>query len=258
MENVSYSLKDRRAIVTGAASGIGLACAKRFAAAGARVALVDLDAEKASTAALDLPGATGFGCDISDASAVSPLFTKIAASQGGAANILVNCAGVAHVGTLSTTSPEDLDRLYRVNVRGTFLAMQAVLGSMLEAGGGVILNMSSIAATVGLADRLAYSMSKGAVRAMTFSVAKDYLAHGIRCNCLSPARVHTPFVDGFLAKNYPGHEAEKMKELAAAQPIGRMGTPEEVAELALYLCSDAASFLTGADFGIDGGFLNLR
>jgi len=122
----------------------------------------------------------------------------------------------------------------------------------------VILNMASIAATSGLADRFAYSMTKGAVRSMSFSVAKDYVSQGIRCNCISPARVHTAFVDGFLAKNYPGKEIEKARELAAAQPIGRMGTPEEIATLALYLCSDEASFVTGTDYVIDGGFLSLR
>ncbi len=129
---------------------------------------------------------------------------------------------------------------------------------MLEAKRGTILNMASIAATAGLANRFAYSMTKGAVLSMTLSVAKDYLSQGIRCNCISPARVHTPFVDGFVAKNYPGHEAEKMKDLALSQPIGRMGKPDEIAALALYLCSDAASFLTGVDYPIDGGFFNLR
>ena len=153
---------------------------------------------------------------------------------------------------------EDLDRLYGVNVRGTYLCMRAALETMLGAGRGVIVNMASIAATAGLADRFAYSMTKGAVLSMTLSVAKDYLHQGIRCNCISPARVHTPFVDGFVAKNYPDQIEEKMKALAASQPIGRMGTPEEVALLALYLCSDAASFLTGVDFPIDGGFFNLR
>jgi NAD(P)-dependent dehydrogenase (short-subunit alcohol dehydrogenase family) len=252
------SLTDRRAIVTGAASGIGLAIAKRFAAAGAIVALVDLNPTTAAAAAKDIAGAMSVGCDVSDPTDVAAAFSKIATQLGDAADILVNCAGIAHVGSLATTTPEDMDRLYRVNVRGSYLTMQAVIGGMKERGRGNILNMSSIAASAGLSDRFAYSMSKGAVRAMTFSVAKDYLAFGIRCNCLSPARVRTPFVDGFVAKNYPGHEEEKMKELAASQPIGRMGTPEEIAELALFLCSDKASFITGADYGIDGGFLNLR
>jgi NAD(P)-dependent dehydrogenase (short-subunit alcohol dehydrogenase family) len=176
----------------------------------------------------------------------------------GTVDILVNSAGVSHGGTLLTTSCVDMDRLYRVNVRGTYLTMQAAVRSMLPAKRGAILNIASIAATAGIAERFAYSMSKGAVLAMTLSAAKDYLAEGIRCNCISPARVHTPFVDGFVARNYPGREAEQIRKLAEAQPVGHMGTPEEVALLVLFLCSDAASFVTGADYPIDGGFLNLR
>jgi NAD(P)-dependent dehydrogenase (short-subunit alcohol dehydrogenase family) len=193
-------------------------------------------------------------CDVSDEAGVAAAF----AAAGTPVDVLVNCAGIAHVGSLATTTPEDLDRLYRVNVRGTYLCMKAALTPMLAQGSGVILNMASIAATAGLSDRFAYSMTKGAVLAMTLSVAKDYIAQGIRCNCISPARVHTPFVDGFLAKNYPGQEAEKMQQLAKSQPIGRMGEPGEIATLALYLCSGAASFLTGCDYPIDGGFFNLR
>ena len=162
------------------------------------------------------------------------------------------------MGRLDNTSVADLDRLYAVNVRGTFLCMQAALPRLMERGGGSIVNLASIAATAGLSDRLAYSMTKGAVLAMTLSVARDYLSAGIRCNSISPARVHTPFVDGFIAKNYPGQEATKLEEFARAQPIGRMGKPEEVAALALYLCSDEASFATGTDYPIDGGFLRLR
>jgi NAD(P)-dependent dehydrogenase (short-subunit alcohol dehydrogenase family) len=129
---------------------------------------------------------------------------------------------------------------------------------MKENGGGVILNMSSVAAVVGLNDRFAYSMSKGAVLAMTLSVAKDYVKDNIRCNCISPARVHTPFVDGFLKKNYPGQEAEMFEKLSKTQPIGRMGTPDEISKLILYLCSDEASFITGTDYPIDGGFIRLN
>jgi len=136
--------------------------------------------------------------------------------------------------------------------------MHACAAHMKANGGGIILNMASIAGTSGLADRFAYSMSKGAVVAMTYSVAKDYLAHNIRCNCISPARVHTPFVDGFLRRNYPGKEQEMFEKLEKSQPIGRMAQPEEIAALALYLCSDEASFITGSDYPIDGGFLNLR
>ncbi len=255
----NFDLHGKRGVITGAASGIGLAVAGMFAAAGAEVVLVDLNQERAAAAAAGLaregvPAGTGFGCDVSSEESVAATFEAI----GGKVDVLVNCAGIAHIGSLETTTVADLDRLFAVNVRGTYLCMKAVLAGMLEAGQGVILNMASIAATTGLSDRFAYSMTKGAVVSMTLSVAKDYLKRGIRCNCVSPARVHTPFVDGFLARNYPGHEAEKMKELAAAQPIGRMGTPDEVAQLALYLCSDAASFLTGVDFPLDGGFLNLR
>ena len=128
----------------------------------------------------------------------------------------------------------------------------------MEKKGGVIINMSSIAAQVGLTDRFAYSMSKGAVYAMTLSVARDYLQAGIRCNCISPARVHTPFVDGFISKNYPGKEEEMFKKLSASQPIGRMGTVEEIAALILYLSSDEAAFITGCDYPVDGGFIHLN
>lgn len=256
------SLIGKRAVVTGGASGIGLAIARAFASAGAEVALVDLSEERVAEVAASMAGpgenmVHGFGCDVSDADSVERCFAMIQ-SHMGVVNVVVNCAGIAHVGSLATTDPSDFERLFAVNVRGTYLVMRAALGSMVDAGQGVILNMASIAATSGLADRFAYSMTKGAVRSMSFSVAKDYVSQGIRCNCISPARVHTAFVDGFLAKNYPGKEIEKARELAAAQPIGRMGTPEEIATLALYLCSDEASFVTGTDYVIDGGFLSLR
>lgn len=242
-------------MVTGAASGIGLSIAELFAARGAAVALLDLDQAKVAAIAAKIGGpASGVACDVTQEASVAAAFGTV----GSPIDVLVNCAGIAHVGNLATTTVEDMDRLYAVNVRGTYLCMRAALGPMLAAKRGVIVNMASIAATRGLEDRFAYSMTKGAVLSMTLSAAKDYIAQGIRCNCISPARVHTPFVDGFVAKNYPGREAEKFKELAASQPIGRMGTPREIAELALYLCSDASSFITGVDVPIDGGFFNLR
>lgn len=254
-----FELNGKRAVVTGAASGIGLAIAELFASQGANVVLIDLDQARIDAAiagVLNKTGATttGFACNVASEESVEQVFCSI----GTPIDILVNCAGIAHVGSLLSTSVEDLDRLFAVNVRGTYLCMRAAIKSMLDAKQGTILNMASIAATAGLENRFAYSMTKGAVLSMTLSVAKDYLAHGIRCNCISPARVHTPFVDGFVAKNYPGHEAEKMKDLALSQPIGRMAKPDEIAGLALYLCSDAASFLTGVDYPIDGGFFNLR
>lgn len=253
-----FSLAKKRAAVTGAASGIGLAIARCFASAGASVIVLDLDPASvaetsAGIAAQTGSDVTGRACDVSSEESVRTAF-----DFSGPLDILVNCAGIAHVGRLDTTTAADLDRLYAVNVRGTFLCMQAALPRLIEGGGGSIVNMASIAATAGISDRLAYSMTKGAVLAMTLSVARDYLASGIRCNAISPARVHTPFVDGFVARNYPGQEAAKMEELSRAQPIGRMGKPEEVAALALYLCSDEASFATGGDYPIDGGFLNVR
>lgn len=244
--------------MTGAASGIGLAIAKRFAMAGAEVIVLDLNEERSLEAAREIQGAgaraTGMGCDVGDEASVDACFARLERSP----DILVNCAGIAHVGNLLSTNTADMERLFRVNVLGTFHCMKASVPSMTAAGHGVILNLASIAATRGISDRFAYSMTKGAVLAMTLSAAKDYVSAGIRCNAISPARIHTPFVDGFLAANYPGQEAEKMKGLAASQPIGRMGRPEEVAELALFLCSDAASFVTGCDYPLDGGFFNLR
>ncbi len=257
----SFRLDGKRVAVTGAASGIGRAIANRFAHAGAEVILLDLNAAGAQEAAAAIASETAgrllaIGLDVSEESSIATAFAQVAASGG--LDVLVNSAGIANVGSILTTTPLDFDRLYRINVRGTYLTMQAAIPLMEKRNAGVILNMASIAATCGLSDRFAYSMTKGAVLAMTFSVAKDCLALNIRCNCISPARVHTPFVDGFLASNYPGQEAEMMQKLAAAQPIGRMGTPEEIAQLALFLASDAASFITGTDYPIDGGFLTLR
>jgi len=242
------TLQGKTAIVTGGASGIGCAIAELFTVRGARVHVVDIRSES---------GPYTHACDCADESAVERVFSEIV-SAAGRIDILVNSVGVAHVGTLESTTPADFDHVMRMNVRSFYNTMRAVMGPMKAAGGGVILNLASIAATAALADRFAYSTSKGAVMAMTLSVAKDYLRHNIRCNCISPARIHTPFVDGFVAKNYPGREEEIYRVLAQSQPIGRMGRPEEVAALALFLCSDDAAFITGTDYPIDGGFFNLR
>ena len=240
-----FRLDHQRAVVTGAASGIGRAIANLFAESGANVIRLDLNSISADP--------NSIACDVSDEASVAAAFTAI-----GPIDILVNSAGVSHIGTVLSTTPADFDCLFRINVRGTYLCMAAAARSMTQQKSGIILNLASIAATAGLADRFAYSMTKGAVLSMTLSAANDLLAYKIRVNCISPARVHTPFVDDYVAKNYPGREAETMQKLSAAQPIGRMGTPEEIAALALYLCSPAASFITGSDLPIDGGFQNLR
>jgi 2-keto-3-deoxy-L-fuconate dehydrogenase len=256
----SFRLDGKRAVVTGGASGIGRAVAHRFAGGGACVFVLDIDEDAARTVAGEIASSGGcakaYRCNVSHPESVKAAFDEV--FQEGPLHILVNNAGISHVGNLEGTPEPDFDRVFSVNVKGMYNCMRASVAHMKANGGGIVLNMASIAGTSGLADRFAYSMSKGAVVAMTYSVARDYLAHNIRCNCISPARVHTPFVDGFLHRNYPGKEQEMFAKLEKSQPIGRMAQPEEIAALALYLCSDEASFVTGSDYPIDGGFLKLR
>jgi NAD(P)-dependent dehydrogenase (short-subunit alcohol dehydrogenase family) len=252
-----FSLKNKEAIVTGAGSGIGKAVALLFAKQGASVHLIDISEEALTSIVNEITNNGGIAyahiCDVIDQQQVKEIIGKLAA-----VDILINCAGISNVGKAHTTSEEDFDKVYQVNVKGVYNCLHFTLPLMIEKGKGVILNMASIANSVGLIDRFAYSMSKGAVYAMTLSVARDYIQDGIRCNCVSPARVHTPFVDGFIAKNYPGKEAEMFEKLSKSQPIGRMAKPEEIAHLILYLCSDEASFITGCDYPIDGGFVKLN
>ena len=252
------ALAGRSAIVTGGGSGIGQAIALRFAQSGARVAILDIGAAEETLGSIEAAGgaATAIRCDVTRQEEVARAFGE-AAERFGALDVLVTSAGVAHVGTVEQTTEADLDRLYSVNVKGVYNCLRLGVAAMKQRG-GVILNVASVAASIGIPDRFAYSMTKGAVLSMTLSIARDYVEQGIRCNSISPARVHTPFVDGFLAKNYPGREAEMFAKLERTQPIGRMGRPAEIAELALYLCSDAASFITGTDYRIDGGFLTLK
>ena len=252
-----FDLHEKVAVVTGAGSGIGAAIATLFGRQGARVAVIDKNATAGTTAAAiraDAGQASAHACDVSSPDEVARTFDAIGAEEGRI-DILVNNAGIAHVGTIEQTSPDDLDRLYAVNVRGVYLCSKAALAAMLPQRRGVILNMASIASLVGVPDRFAYSMTKGAVLTMTMSLAIDYVKSGIRCNCICPARVDTPFVAGYLREHYPGREAEMRRTLEQYQPIGRMCTPEEVATLALYLCSDEASFVTGQAYPIDGGVL---
>ena len=254
-----FRLNNKVAIVTGGASGIGLAISRLFAQQGAVVHILELNIDQAEREA-DLINANGgeayfHKVDVSKQKDVKKVIDKIA--KENAIDILVNNAGIAHVGTVESTTEEDLDRIYNVNVKGTYNCLHSVIPYMKDRG-GVILNVASIAATVGIPDRFAYSMSKGAVYTMTLQVAKDYLKYNIRCNSISPARVHTPFVDGFLKKTYPGKETEMFDKLSKTQPIGRMAKPEEIGSLAVYLCSDEAGFITGCDYLIDGGFVKLN
>lgn len=255
-----FNLTGKSAIVTGAAKGIGKAISTTLAQQGARVAMIDRDESSLTEAVQEIQQAGGkvssHICDITNQQEVARTFEVIAQKQ--ALNILINNAGIAHIGNVETTPEEDFDKVYQVNVKGTYNCLQAGVAQMKKSGGGVIINIASIAAVVGLNDRFAYSASKGAVLSMTYSVAKDYLAHNIRCNSISPGRVHTPFVDGFLAKNYPGKEKEMFEKLAKTQPIGRMGQPEEIANLVLFLCSDEAAFITGSNYVIDGGLVTLN
>ncbi len=254
-----FNLSGKVAAVTGGGSGIGRAIAVTFARQGAHLVVIDADERAALEAAAAITFAGGSAvakaCDVGDRTRVNATVDDIVRDHGRL-DILVNNAGIAHVGTVEQTLEQDFDRVYRVNVKGVYLCTQAAITVMVRQGGGVILNMASIVSLIGVPERFAYSMSKGAVLSMTKSVAVDYVKQNVRCNCICPARIRTPFVEGFVAKNYPGREEEVLRQLAEYQPIGRMGTPEEVASLALYLCSDEASFVTGQAYPLDGGVLN--
>ncbi len=255
-----FSLNNKTVIVTGGASGIGKSISKVLAQQGGHICIFDMD-ETAGQNVMNEIILSGNNCsffktDISNQQEIKNVTAGLITTNGYI-DILINNAGIAHVGNIEDTAETDMDKLFAINVKGTYNCMQAVIPFMKQKG-GVILNMASVVSSVGIQDRFAYSMSKGAVLSMTMSVAKDYIGHNIRCNCISPARVQTPFVDGFIAKNYPGKESEMFEKLSKSQPIGRMGQPDEIAYLALYLCSDEASFITGCDYPIDGGFIKLN
>lgn len=251
-------LENKIAIITGGASGIGLAIAERFVREGARVEILDRNEEEMQRATAQLgPAAVATSCDVSDHHQVTAVIDAIYARHGRI-DILINNAGIAHVGNALTTSPEDFERIQRVNVFGPANCLRATLPHMIASGGGAIVNLASCLSVMAIADRFAYGTSKGAVLAMTYSVAKDFLTQKIRCNAILPGRVHTPFVDGFIARNYAGREAEMFEKLSLAQPIGRMAKPEEIAYAALFLCSDEASFITGTALPVDGGTLTIR
>ena len=256
----NFSLKGRTALITGGGSGIGKAIATTFANQGAKILIFETDSNAAEQTVAEIleigNTAEAHLVDVTEFDQINTLVQSIA--EKDSIDVLVNNAGIAHIGTAESTVEGDFDRLYNVNVKGVFNCTKACIPFMKNAGKGAIVNMASIAGSVGIKDRFAYSMTKGAVLAMTYSIAKDFLEYNIRCNSISPARVHTPFVDGFISKNYPGQEKEMFEKLSKTQPIGRMGTPEEIAALALYLSSDEAGFITGTDYPIDGGFIKLN
>jgi 2-keto-3-deoxy-L-fuconate dehydrogenase len=256
---MKFDLTNKKAIVTGGGSGIGKAIAINLAGQGATVHILEMNLENALQTVEEIKNlggnAAAYQCNVVNQQNVVNVINSIA--ENASIDILINNAGIAHVGNIENTTEEDLDRLYQVNIKGVYNCVQASIPYM-KTSGGVIINLASIASSVGIFDRFAYSMTKGAVLSMTYSIAKDYVKNGIRCNCISPARIHTPFVDGFISKNYPGQEAEVFEKLSKTQPIGRMGEPEEVANLVLYLCSNEASFITGSNYAFDGGFVTLN
>ena len=259
MKESPFELTSPYVIITGGASGIGLSMVSLFNKNGAIVDVFDINKpsnELIEEKEIDKNTVHFHEIDITNQQQVKELVSVIAIQRE--IGMLINNAGIAHIGNAMNTSEKDFQKIFDVNVKGAYNCIQACLPFMIENGEGVILNMASVAATVGISDRFAYSMSKGAILSMTLSVAKDFIKNGIRCNCISPARVHTPFVDGFIEKHYPGQEREIFEKLSASQPIGRMGEPNEVAALAYYLCSKQASFITGSDYPIDGGFTRLN
>lgn len=254
-------LTGKVAVVTGGGKGIGESVSQILAKQGAIVHILEIDKEAGQKVADGInvqPGKAFFHqCDLTNHEKVGTIFQKIFQSSGRM-DILVNNAGIAHIGNVETTTPEDMDRLYNVNVKSVYSCLHFAVPLMKKSGGGAIVNMASVASLVGLADRFAYTMTKGAIYSLTFSIAKDYINDNIRCNAIGPGRVHTPFVDNYLTQNYPGQEKEMFQKLSKTQPIGRMGKPTEIANLIAYLCSDEAAFITGSFYSIDGGFLTLN
>jgi len=242
-----FRLDGKVALITGGASGIGEASSRAFSQAGANVIIVDIDLAKAEALAESLPKASAHRCDITNEADVQQLFAKI-----HSLNILFNCAGIGLVGTVEETELADFQRLFRVNVEGTYLMTKAAL-PLLRKNRGSILNMGSVAGLVGVKRRFAYCATKGAVIAMTRQLAVDYPVE-IRANCIAPGTVDSPFVEAYLEK-YHKNEKDKVRvELNQRQPVGRLGRPEEIANLALYISSSSADFMSGSIVTIDGGW----
>ncbi len=257
---MTKKLENKIALVTGGGSGIGQSICLRLAAEGAQVVVVDLDRDAANRTVAQISQQQGvsfaYACDVANSTITQQVFEEI--QQQHSLDILINNAGIAHIGNIENTTESDLDRLYSVNVKGIYNAIAATIANLKQKNGAVILNMASIVSCVGIPDRFAYSMTKGAVLSMTLSIAKDYINDGIRCNCISPGRVHTPFVDNYLEQNYPDTKQQMFEQLSKSQPMGRMGQASEIAGLVSYLCQDEAAFITGSNFPIDGGFITLN
>lgn len=250
-----FPLKSKSAIVTGASSGIGLAIARKLASAGATVYVCDLKAAEGE-AVVDAIRADGGAAhfielNVADDAACQGVIARVLSTNGGRCDILVNNAGIGCVGTILDTKWEDIERLMAVNVRGTFQMSKAVLPSMIANGGGSIINIASIGGIIGLRDRFAYCSTKFAAVGMTKCMALDHAKTGVRINCICPARVATPWVQQRIAE-YPD-PAKALQQMSESQPVGRMGEPDEIASLALYLASDESKFTTGSALAIDGG-----
>lgn len=252
-----FSVQGKTAVVTGGASGIGNAIARVFAENGATVWIIDCNQEAGARAAAAIQSSIPVRFQLGDVTRFSDMESAVERmhAESKQIDVLVNNAGVGFVGDLLNTPEDEFDRLMNINVKGVFNMTRAALPGMIDNGGGCIINIASIASLIAVKERFAYCATKGAVMMMTKSIAMDYVGKGIRCNCICPARVHTPFVDEYLKKNYPGKEAEVFETLSAYQPIGRMGAPDEVAHLALYLASDKGAFHTGDAFPLSGGTL---
>ena len=242
-----FRLEGKIALITGGASGIGECVVRKFTEAGAQALIVDLDEERARRVASEVPSAKFYKCDITDEGQVQNLFAGLKKLD-----VLVNCAGVGLVGTVEETELSDFQQLFRINVVGTYLMIKGALPLLLR-NRGSILNIGSVAGTVGVKRRFAYCGTKGAIHAITRQLAVDYPTQ-LRVNCIAPGTVDTPFVEGYLEK-YHQHEKEKVRlELNERQPIGRLGKPGEIADLALYISSPAADFMNGSVVTMDGGW----
>ncbi|MFM1943307.1 MAG: hypothetical protein RI897_2289 [Verrucomicrobiota bacterium] len=251
-----FSLADKITIVTGAGSGIGAAIAQAFATQGALVYLADRD-ESTATHTLDLILKTGGKAKVHRTDITSPqdcqsLVKTVLNENHNRCDVLVNNAGIGHVGTILNTTEEDLSSLWNVNLMGAYRLSQAVLPAMIDQGKGSIINIGSIASYTGMENRLAYVTTKHALLGLTRSIAMDLGASGVRINCICPGRVQTPFVDARL-REYPNPD-EYLKQLSAPHTLKRMAQPSEIAAAAVYLASDASAFVTGSAMTVDGGY----